>query len=115
MIRTIALAMLLCQPAAAHVPAFTEAENDWLNRQRALDGTKCCDRHDAHIGLNVRWRIFDGRYEVWIEGRWRVVPQGRLMRHDASDPTPWPGMPHLFYSDYPSGPVIWCFAPPPLG
>lgn len=100
--------------AWAHVSTFTDAENEWLDRQRAVDGTKCCDRNDAHVGLRVEWRLVGGQYEVLIGGAWRPVRPGRLMQHNPDDPTPWPGQPHLFYSPFPAGPSIWCFFPPPL-
>lgn len=115
--RALLAALLLALPAAAHGPTFTDAENQWLNRQRALDGTKCCDRHDAHVGQNVEWRIVAGRYQVRIRDEWRDVPPGRMMRHDPSDPTPWPGEALLFWSPVPSHPdgfLLWCFFPEPL-
>lgn len=105
--------MLTASTVAAHGSGFTAEENAWLNRQRAVDGMKCCDETDAHVGLDVRWRLVGGAYEVWIAGAWHRVPPGRMMRHDPSDPTPWPGQAILFHS--PRSPhLIWCFFPEPL-
>jgi hypothetical protein len=105
-----ALLLLLALPASAHDQRFTDAENDWLNRQVAADGTKCCDRHDAHVGVRVAWRMVGGRYEVQINGTWREVPPGRIMRHNPRDPSPWQGEALLFHTNG----HIWCFSPEPL-
>lgn len=111
------LAFLAAFPVKAHGPLFSQDENAWLNRQRAVDGTKCCDRNDAHVGQNVEWRIVGGRYQVRIRDEWRDVPPGRIMQHNPSDPTPWPGEALLFWSPSPhveSGFHLWCFFPEPL-
>jgi hypothetical protein len=118
----LALALGLCLWAIIASAAFghaniTDAENEWLNRQRAIDGTKCCDRHDTHVGEGVEWRIERGRYQVRIQGAWRDVPPERVMRHNPADPTPWPGQALLFWSPVPSHPdgfLLWCFFPEPL-
>ena len=104
--------MLLAGPAMAH--GFTAEENAWLNRQRALDGMKCCDETDAHVGEDVEWRMRGGRYEVFVLGAWHEIPEGRLMQHRPMDPTPWPGRALLFYSVYGGRLHIWCFFPEPL-
>lgn len=117
MIRAALMYLAMAGAAMAHGLGFTDAENDWLDRQRAHDGTKCCDRHDAHVGQNVEWRTRAGHYEVRIRGEWRVIEPGRLMRHNPDDPTPWPGEALLFWSPIPSHPdgfIIWCFFPEPL-
>jgi hypothetical protein len=114
MIRILLAALLLAAPAAAHTPGLTADENEWLDRQRARDGTKCCDFRDVFIGRMVEWRIEGGRYQVKISGEWRDVPPGRLMQHDPSDPSPFPGEAMLFYSlspYYPNGFHLWCFSP----
>lgn len=116
-IRVATFMLCLMVAAAAHSPAFTDAENDWLNRQRSVDGTKCCDRNDAHVGQNVEWRLVGGRYQVRIRDEWRDIPPGRIMRHQPNDPTPWPGEAMLFWTPVPSHPdgfLIWCFSPEPL-
>jgi hypothetical protein len=105
---------LLAVPAAAHDRGFSREENAWLNRQRAVDGTKCCDEHDAHVGLRVTWRMQGGRFQVRIGTEWRDVPPGRIMRHDPADPSPWGSEALLFYSPTGGGPMIWCFSPEPL-
>jgi hypothetical protein len=97
--------------AFGHAPLFTPEENAWLDRQRARDGTKCCDERDAHVGVNVRWRMNGGRFEVFIMDAWHPVPPGRLHRHDPNDPSPWPGEALLFFTPFPQGPSIWCFRP----
>jgi hypothetical protein len=70
--RIAALLLALAAPAFAH-GNFTPEEEAWLERQRAVDGTKCCDRHDAHVGQNVEWRLQGGRYQVRIQGEWRDI------------------------------------------
>lgn len=115
--RAAILATCIALPAAAHSPSFTAEENAWLNRQRSHDGTKCCDETDAHVGMAVEWRMTGGRYEVRINGGWHAVPPGRVMQHNPSDPTPWPGQALLFYSPTPwvaQGFQLWCFYPEPL-
>lgn len=117
LIRTLLLAACIALPAAAHRVEFTPAENEWLNRQRAVDGTKCCDETDAHVGLSVEWRITGGRYQLRIAGAWVDVPPGRIMRHDPADPSPWPGEALAFYTlspFFPGGFRLWCFRPEAL-
>lgn len=106
--------LVLVSVASAHDRRFTAEENAWLERQRAVDGTKCCNEHDAFVGLEVEWRLVGGRYEVRIDGAWMEVLPGRLMRHRAEDPTPWPGQALLFFSAPAMPQRIWCFFPEPL-
>ena len=116
MIRAGLLCLAFCGPALAH-GAFTPDENDWMNRQRAVDGTKCCDERDAHVGENVEWRLVGGRYQVRIQGEWRDVPEGRLLQINPADPSPFGGAALLFYSPSPHAPGglhLWCFQPEPL-
>lgn len=115
MIRRALLLALLAAPALAHDHAFTAAENAWLNRQYALDGMKCCDETDAHVGHHVEWRLIGGQYEILIAGRWVAVPAGRVMRHNPADPTPWPGQAIAFFQVGPGELVrLYCFFPEPL-
>lgn len=94
---------------------FSAEENEWLNRQRALDGEKCCDERDAHVAPNVEWRVTADRrgYEVRINGEWRLVPAGRIMRENPADPSPWGQAALLFHAPWAGGP-IYCFRPEPL-
>jgi hypothetical protein len=107
--RIFPILAILAGPAAAHDRHFTPSQNEWLNRQYALDAMKCCDEHDVHIGVEVQWRhnqSGDG-YEVMIEGEWRPVPSGRIMRENPRDPSPWGHRALLFHT----GRNIWCFRP----
>jgi hypothetical protein len=99
---------------AQHGGPFTPEEIEWMERQYAHDGTKCCNERDVYVGEVVEWRMRHGHYQVRISGQWENVPPGRLMQHVANDPTPFPGQALLFYSIYPHGHHIWCFFPPPL-
>jgi hypothetical protein len=108
--RALAVLLLLAVGAQAHDAGFTREENAWLERQRAVDGTKCCNEHDVTVGEHVRWRITNGAYEVMIDGAWRPIPPGQLMQSRPNDPTPWPGRALLFRT----GQTIWCFFPEPL-
>lgn len=108
--RLVLALMLLAWPAAAHDTEFTRDENDWMNRQHAVDGTKCCNEHDVTVGEHVQWRIVGSRYEVFFDGQWRMISPGRMMQSRPDDPTPWPGRALLFRT----GPMIWCFFPEPL-
>jgi hypothetical protein len=115
----LAVVMLVGAGRAAwgHGAGFTAEENAWLERQRAVDTTKCCNDRDAHVGHAVDWRMVAGRYQVRIQGEWRDVPPGRLMQHNPADPTPWPGQALLFWSPSPHVPTgfhLWCFFPEPL-
>lgn len=117
MIRVLLLAACMAWPAVAHDLRFSPEENAWLDRQRGQDGTKCCDETDAHVGLDVEWRMQGGHYWLRIAGMWVQVPPGRLMRHNPADPTPWPGRAIAFYSlgpHFPGGYRLWCFYPEPL-
>jgi hypothetical protein len=40
-------------PAWPHGLGFTADEAAWLDRQRAHDGTKCCDVRDVQVGQGV--------------------------------------------------------------
>jgi hypothetical protein len=116
-VAAVVAAVALARPAWSHGLGFTAEEAAWLDRQRSHDGTKCCDVRDVQVGQGVEWRLSGGRYEVRIRGEWRAVPPGRLMRHDAADPTPWPGQALLFWSPAPHAPegfFLWCFFPEPL-
>lgn len=111
------LLLVMPTPAMAHSPGLTEAQNAWLDRQRARDGTKCCDFRDVHIGQAVEWRMVGGRYQVRISGEWRDVPPGRVLQPRPGDPSPFGGEALLFYSPsptYPPGFSLWCFQPEPL-
>lgn len=113
-LHAVMLAACVALPAAAHQVTYTAEQNAWLNRQRALDGTKCCDETDVRVGVNVEWRISGGRYQLKISGAWVDVPPGRMMRFNPGDPSPWPGEPLAFYSLSPGGHVLWCFFPEAL-
>jgi hypothetical protein len=114
MIRYLLAGLLICMPASAHIDPENAAEhhanNAWLNRQRALDNTKCCDEHDVEVLVDPRWRITAAGYEVFFSERWHPVPAGRLMQPNPQDPTPYPGQALLFRT----GATIWCFTPAPL-
>jgi len=112
-----AIATACLSPAVAHRQTFTDAENEWLDEQRSVDGTKCCDRHDAFVGEVVEWRITGGQYEVKVDEVWRPVPPGQILIPSPDNPSPWPGQALLFYSrnpHYRGGLMIWCFMPQPL-
>jgi hypothetical protein len=99
---------------ANHGGPFTNDQIEWMERQHARDGTKCCNEHDVYVGQVVEWRMHGGHYEVKIGGQWEAIPPNRLMEHLAHDPSPFLGEALLFYSTYSSGHRIWCFSPPPL-
>jgi hypothetical protein len=105
-------AMLFAHRVAAH-GNYTHEEIEWMERQNARDGEKCCNEHDVHIGQDVTWRINAARthYEVQISGQWHQVPTGRIRAIDREDPSPFGSEAILFYSVYPSGLRIWCFNP----
>lgn len=103
--------------AFGHSGLFTAEENEWLNRQRSVDGMKCCDERDVHVGQAVEWRIVGGRYQVKIMDAWRDVPPGRVLQHREGDASPFGGEALLFWSPAPhtaEGFRLWCFAPAPL-
>jgi hypothetical protein len=100
--------------AFGHGYDYSDEENAWFNRQVAIDGTKCCDRHDAHVGENVDWRMVGGHFEVHVMGRWHRVPPERIMRSVPEDPSPFGSAALLFWSPAPwseSGFSLWCFRP----
>lgn len=111
--RTMLALALLAAPALAHGPHYTQDEIAWMNRQRALDGTKCCDERDVHIGTDVEWRTTATGFQVRIEGVWRDVPPGRLLNRNPEDPSPFGPDPLLFYTPNRGGgaPSIWCLYP----
>lgn len=122
----LATLALLPTGALAHLQhaatPVTPEENDWLERQRAVDGTKCCNDRDIYVGQDVEWRIVrDGHnihYEVMIAGIWRRILPGRILRPDPSDPSPFGSQALLFWMPSPhtlEGYRIFCFRPDSLG
>lgn len=107
---------LLLAVAAAHGPHMTPAQEAWLDRQRARDGTKCCDTRDVHVGQAVEWRIRGGGYQVRIGAAWHPIPPGRLLAPIPGDASPFGAQALLFYTPSQLGgpPSIWCFLPEPL-
>jgi hypothetical protein len=118
--RTLQVALLLLvlalisRTASPHIDPHFAAEhaanNAWLNRQVARDGTKCCDEHDVEVLIDPRWRQTPAGYEVLIGETWRPVPPGRIMRVNPDDPSPYPGEVLLFRT----GSTVWCFTVPSL-
>jgi hypothetical protein len=108
--------LLAAALAHGHGPHMTPAEEAWLNRQHARDGTKCCDVRDVHVGQAVAWRMTPRGYEVEIAGAWHLVPPGRLLAPIPGDPSPFGAQALLFYTPNNVGapPAIWCFLPEPL-
>jgi len=109
------LLVFLTWETLAHGQKFTQAENDWMERQTAVDGFKCCNQHDVHFLEDPDWRMGKTGYEVLINGVWHEVPPGRLRQIDQSDPSPF-GQDHalLFYSVHGKTTHIWCFTPTTL-
>jgi len=112
-----------------HAPLHA-MHNDWLRRQRAIDGALCCNPNDVEVLHDVRWRMVNGRYEVEVGGEWFRVPPGRLMRPNPDDPPPYgeallfrtvpgqgygePDGRHVIQGSRGSRMVIWCLMPAPL-
>ena len=110
------LLFFLLGEALAHGQQFTQEENDWMERQNAVDGTKCCDRHDVHFLDSPNWRMKNAGYEVLVEGKWHEVPPGRTRAINPEDPSPFgDGQALLFYSVHSDVVYIWCFTPSTLG
>ncbi len=106
--------LLVANVASAHIDPHNAPlhaqHNDWLNRQYALDGMKCCDPTDVEVLIDPRWRIVNNRYEVFFNDAWHEVPPGRLLRPNPDDPSPY-GEALLFRSTVGN---IWCFQPAQL-
>ncbi|MBY0310068.1 hypothetical protein K2Q16_02915 [Patescibacteria group bacterium] len=100
-------------PAGAHGPQYTPAEAEWMMRQYAVDGMKCCAPYDFFVLQDPEWRMNNGHYEIRYNNEWHRVPAGRMMRHNPQDPTPFPGITLLFRNNG-VPPTIYCFFPPPL-
>lgn len=108
-----AVLVLAAGHAFGHGEHFTHDEIEWMERQYARDGEKCCNERDVFVGQNVTWRINAARthYEVLIQDTWQQVPTGRIRNVNPDDPSPFGHEALLFYSIYPSGLRIWCFSP----
>ncbi len=105
--------LLTPDKALAHIEMAEH--NDWLNRQNALDSTKCCALYDLHVLTDVEWRIHEGSYEVRIRNIWHAIPPGRMLNPRPDDPSPFAGHAIVFYTVYDDGRVqIYCFQPPDL-
>ncbi len=110
----IALLLLCARYAWGHGQHFTPEENNWLERQKAVDGTKCCNRFDTVTGIRVNWRTHQGRYEVQLGTTWHRVEPGNVMAHNQADPSPFGHEALLFYSIIGGRLHLWCFSPEPL-
>jgi len=111
---TALLLFLLCAGYAwAHGPDYTPEETQWMERQHAVDGMKCCAPYDFHVLQDPEWRMHAGHYEIRHNNEWHRVPAGRLLAHNPADPTPFPGIALLFRTSH-LRPTVWCFFPPPL-
>ena len=118
MLRILLWLLILVTTLAAHTTHAHidhSAHNEWLDRQRALDNTKCCALYDLHVLTDVEWRIHGGSYEVRIRNSWHTVPPGRMLDPKPDDPSPFAGHAIVFYTLYTDGRVqIYCFQPPDL-
>lgn len=107
-----ALGLLLCiKLVLAHGVHTSPEENEWMNRQHSVSGTKCCDERDVSVGIMVNWRINVGTYEVQIGDRWVPIGAENIMANVANDPSPFGGQALLFYSIIGDNLYIWCFRP----
>jgi hypothetical protein len=89
-----ALVALLAPPAAAAPPPNADPElAPWFNSLRApYTDQLCCSAADCRPALS---RMRGGHYEAFIEGKWRPVPDDRVLNRP----------------DNPTGHAVACWTP----
>jgi len=91
--------------------------HEWFEQQTSHGGhLPCCSEADGHVLSEEEWRLSGGIYQVFIEDKWRDVPQEAMV-----DPGHGPNRlakPIVWYrknSHYGGEPVIDCFMPGTMG
>ncbi len=85
--------LLACQAHAAPPPDADPTLAPWFNNLR-LPGSAvpCCSMADCRT---VPSRLIDGHYEAFVEGKWIVVPDDKVLTR----------------SDNPTGHAVVCWTP----
>ena len=91
--------------------------HEWFEQQTSHGGhLPCCSEADGHVLSEEEWRLSGGTYQVFIEDKWRDVPQEAMV-----DPGHGPNRlakPIVWYrkNSHSGGePVIDCFMPGTMG
>ena len=75
----LSVVLMLGSAAAAHDHGHPEL-NDWLKTLRSPDGGPCCDGSDVEYLDDPEWRLKNGNYEAFMQGAWRVIPDGNVVK-----------------------------------
>jgi hypothetical protein len=106
--RVIALFVAVLSVAAAP-PGADPALHTWFERQHSMVGDWCCSVADGHILADSEWRVSGGRYEIWVNEVWHVVP-GYAQRDPRGGPNPT-GHAIAWWTQVGPDLVIHCFEP----
>jgi hypothetical protein len=103
----IPLAFLACGAHATDQGQFENVPDSirsWFKSVKSPKGVPCCDISDGH---RTDWDMREDSYWVPIEGEWRQVPAGAVIR-DAGNPV---GEAIVWYVHHRGSIVISCFVP----
>jgi hypothetical protein len=108
--RTVLFVALLSLGTSAYAADQGQFENvpdnirSWFKSVKSPKGVPCCDISDGH---RTDYDMREGSYWVPIEGEWRQVPEGAVIR-DAGNPV---GEAIVWYVHHRGSIVISCFVP----
>jgi hypothetical protein len=108
--RTVLFVALLSLESSAYAADQGQFENvpdnirSWFKSVKSPKGVPCCDISDGH---RTDYDMREGSYWVPIEGEWRQVPEGAVIR-DAGNPV---GEAIVWYVHHRGSIVISCFVP----
>lgn len=108
---TIFISLLLCFIGSNDLAWAHDAKNPGLNKW--FDGLKsgngpCCSNADGTALSDVEWESKDGKYRVFIKGKWVDVPEEAILKepNQAGVTMVWP-----MYSNWDNDVQIRCFIP----
>ena len=103
----VPLVSLACGAHATDQGQFENVPDNvrsWFKSVKSPKGVPCCDISDGH---RTDYDMRDSSYWVPIEGEWRQVPDGAVIR-DAGNPV---GEAIVWYVHHRGSIVISCFVP----
>lgn len=107
---TLALAVLFGHAEARDDGRYAVSPlKGWFDQLKSKSGAACCSDADGTAISDADWRSKDGKYEVFVEGTWHVVPDDALITEPnrVGKTMVWPLRGYM-------GLTIRCFMPGPM-